>query len=236
MERRRLYGYTREEAVGRISHELLHTQFPVPLEQIEERLERDGTWEGELVHRTRDGRLVIAASVWVLHRVGHGKSSLVMESNTDITVRKQTEERLARKTQELISAQQSMEAQTQKLQSVLESMTEGLAAVDAEGKFVIWNAGAAKLLGLGATALPAHAWAGHDGLFMNDTVTPFPADQMPVLRALRGEVTRTEMFVRNERVPEGAYIEIYGNPQFDKAGAICGGVAAFRDITQLKER
>ena len=69
---------------------------------------------------------------------------------------------------------------------------------------------------------------------MNDTVTPFPADQMPVLRALRGEVTRTEMFVRNERVPEGAYIEIYGNPQFDKAGAICGGVAAFRDITQLR--
>jgi PAS domain S-box-containing protein len=230
----RLYGYTPEEAVGRISYELLHTQFPVPLEQIEERLERDGTWEGELVNRTRDGRLIIAASVWVLHRTGHGRS-LVMESNTDITVRKQTEERLARKTQELISAQQSLEAQTQKLQSVLESMTEGLAAVDAEGKFVIWNAGAAKFLGLGPAALPPHEWAGHYGLFMNDTVTPFPADQMPVLRALRGEATRTEMFVRNERVPEGAYIEIYGSPQFDKAGAICGGVAAFRDITQLKK-
>ena len=153
----RLYGYTREEAVGRISHELLHTQFPVPLEQIEERLERDGTWEGELVNRARDGRLIIAASVWVLHRARHGKSSLVMESNTDITVRKQTEERLARKTQELISAQQSLEAQTQKLQSVLESMTEGLAAVDAEGKFVIWNAAAAKFLGLGPAALPPHA-------------------------------------------------------------------------------
>ena len=231
----RLYGYTREEAVGRISHELLHTQFPVPLEQIEECLERDGTWEGELINRTRDGRLVIAAGVWVLHRAGHGKSSLVMESNIDITARKQTEERLARKTQELISAQRSMEAQTQKLQSLLESMTEGLAAVDAEGKFVIWNDGAAKFLGLGPTAFPPHAWAGHDGLFMNDTVTPFPADQMPVLRALRGEVTRTEMFVRNERVPEGAYIEVYGNPQFDKAGAICGGVAAFRDITQLRK-
>ena len=96
-------------------------------------------------------------------------------------------------------------------------MTEGLVAVDAEGKFVIWNAGAVKLLGLGATALPADAWAGHYGLFMNDTVTPFPTDQMPVLRALRGEVTRTEMFVRNEQIPQGTYIEIYGNPQFDKA-------------------
>jgi PAS domain S-box-containing protein len=231
----KLYGYTREEAVGRISHELLHTQFPEPLEQIEEHLERDGTWGGELVHRTRDGRLVITASVWVLHRVGHGKPSLVVESNADITVRKQTEQRLAKKTQELISAQESLEAQTQELQTVLDSMTEGLATVDAEGKFVIWNAGAAKLLGLGATTLPAQAWAGHYGFFKNDTVTPFPADQMPVLRALRGEVTRTELFVRNDRIPEGIYIEVYGNPMFDKAGAICGGVAAFRDITQLKE-
>jgi PAS domain S-box-containing protein len=231
----KLYGYTQEEAVGRISHELLHTQFPEPVEQIEERLERDGTWEGELVHHARDGRQVIAASVWVLHRVGRGKSPLVMESNIDITLRKQTEERLARNTQELISVQRSLEAETRKLQSVLESMTEGLTAVDAEGKIVIWNAGAVKLLGLGATDLPAHAWAGHYGLFMNDTVTPFPADQMPVLRALRGEVTRTEMFVRNERIPEGAYIESYSNPQFDNAGAICGGVAAFRDITRLKE-
>jgi PAS domain S-box-containing protein len=231
----KLYGYTREEAVGRISHEVLHTQFPGPLEQIQERLERDGTWEGELVHRTRDGRLVIVATAWVLHRVGHGKPSLVVESNADITARKQTEQRLAKKTQELISAQQSLEAQTQSLQSVLESMTEGLATVDAEGKFVIWNAAAAKLLGLGATTLPADAWARHYGFFKNDTVTPFPADQMPVLRALRGEVTRTEMFVRNERIPDGVYIEIYGNPMFNKAGAICGGVAAFRDITQLKE-
>ena len=150
-------------------------------------------------------------------------------------MRKQTEQRLAKKTQELISTQQSLEAQTQELQSVLESMTEGLATVNAEGKFVIWNAGAAKLLGLGATTLPAQAWAGHYGFFMNDTVTPFPVDQMPVLRALRGEVTRTEMFVRNERIPEGIYIEVYGNPMFNKEGAICGGVAAFRDITQLKE-
>jgi PAS domain S-box-containing protein len=231
----KLYGYTRKEAVGRISHELLHTQFPEPLQQIEERLEHDGTWEGELVHRTRDGRQVIVATAWVLRRVGHGKPSLVVESHADITVRKQTEERLAKKTQELISAQQSLEAQTQELQTVLESMTEGLATVNAEGKFVIWNAAAAKLLGLGATALPADTWAGHYGFFMNDTVTPFPAEQMPVLRALRGEATRTEMFVRNERIPQGVYIEVYGNPMFNNAGAICGGVAAFRDITQLKE-
>ena len=231
----KLYGYTREEAVGRISHELLHTQFPEPLEQIEERLEHDGTWEGELLHRTRDGRLVIAASVWVLHRAGHGKSSLVVESITDITVRKETEERLARKTQELISAQQSLEAQTQKLQSVLDNMTEGLVAVDREGKVALWNTAAGKLLGMGATALSPDAWSAHYGLFMQDTVTPFPADQVPVVRALRGEVTRTEMFVRNEGIPEGGYIEVYGNPQFDKAGTICGGIVAFRDITQLKE-
>ncbi len=149
-------------------------------------------------------------------------------------VRSQQQE-LAHRLQAEVSAQLSLEEQTQKLQSVLESMTEGLVAVDAEGKIVLWNAGASKLLGLEAAAIAAHAWAEHYGFFMNDTVTPYPADQTPLLRALRGEATRTEMFVRNEQIPQGAYVEIYGNPMFGKGGAICGGVAAFRDITQLRK-
>jgi PAS domain S-box-containing protein len=88
----KLYGYTREEAVGRLSHELLQTQFPEPVERIEEELDRAGTWEGELVHRKHDGSHVVVASVWVLQRDDQGLPLRILEANTDITERRHAEE------------------------------------------------------------------------------------------------------------------------------------------------
>jgi PAS domain S-box-containing protein len=61
-----LYGWRKEEAVGRVSHDLLQTQFPQPLEEIESELVRKGRWEGKLVHTTRDGGRVAVQSRWTL--------------------------------------------------------------------------------------------------------------------------------------------------------------------------
>ncbi len=87
----RLYGYSKEEAIGRLSHELLQTQFPAPLRQIEETLHGEGAWEGELGHRTRDGRQVFVASQWVLHYNAQGKPARILEVNADITERKRAQ-------------------------------------------------------------------------------------------------------------------------------------------------
>lgn len=81
----KLYGFTREQAVGRISHELLQTQFPAPLDQLEQALNRDGTWEGEIRHHTLDGRTVFVASQWLLHYDAQGKPSRLLEINADLT-------------------------------------------------------------------------------------------------------------------------------------------------------
>jgi PAS domain S-box-containing protein len=113
-------------------------------------------------------------------------------------------------------------------------MTEGLAAIDDQGKFVIWNAATEKILGMDATDLPSPEWTGHYGLFLPDTVTPFPTEQLPVLRAIRGEVSTTKMFVRNHQLPQGAWIEVSAGPRMHTDGVVCGAVAAFRDVTQRK--
>ncbi|MGH9515086.1 MAG: PAS domain-containing sensor histidine kinase [Terriglobales bacterium] len=223
----KLYGHTRREALGRVAHELLQTQFPEPLEQIEAKFYRDGTWEGELVHRRKDGSHFVVASVWVLHRDPQGRPVRILEANTDITERKQAEEELAR-------SQKELENQTLMLRSVLDSMAEGLVAVDENGKFVIWNPVAKKILGLGATDLPSQEWTGYYGLYMADMVTPFPADQIPLVRALRGEASSTQMFVRNPEVDEGNWIEVTAGPLTDAHGVVRGGVAAFRDVTQRR--
>ncbi len=82
------YGWSREEALGRISHELTQTIFPAPLEDITAELLRAGHWEGELVHTRRDGTRVSVASRWSLLRDGQGRPVAILETNNDITERK----------------------------------------------------------------------------------------------------------------------------------------------------
>jgi two-component system, NarL family, sensor kinase len=84
----RLYGWTKEEAVGRPSHELLHTEFPVPLAQFEAR----DYWEGELRHTRRDGSQIVVASRWTTLRDNDGKAVAWLEICTDITSRRRAEE------------------------------------------------------------------------------------------------------------------------------------------------
>jgi PAS domain S-box-containing protein len=90
----KLYGFPASETVGRVSHELFRTEFPEPLAQIQETLLQTGAWEGELVHRKRDGSFVVVASLWILHRDAQGRPVRVLESNTDITERKRMTEAL----------------------------------------------------------------------------------------------------------------------------------------------
>ena len=50
-----IYGYSREEAIGSVTHELLATVFPESREAVDDALAREGQWVGELRHTRKDG-------------------------------------------------------------------------------------------------------------------------------------------------------------------------------------
>ncbi|MDB5460034.1 MAG: hypothetical protein JWO72_1775 [Caulobacteraceae bacterium] len=89
-----LYGWSAEEAVGKVCHLLMRTTFPAPLEQINAELLRTGRWEGELIHTKRDTTRVTVLSRWSLQRDEQGRPATILETNNDITERKQAEERV----------------------------------------------------------------------------------------------------------------------------------------------
>ena len=62
----RLYGWSRQEAIGRVVHELLSTIFPEPLAEIRAKIAQQVDWQGELIHHGRDGKPIIVASRWVV--------------------------------------------------------------------------------------------------------------------------------------------------------------------------
>ena len=90
-----LYGYSREEALGKVTHTLLRTVHSQSLTDIRKKLERENRWSGELTHTCKDGRKVIVISRWSLDRDVKGKPSSILETNTEITDRKRAEHRTA---------------------------------------------------------------------------------------------------------------------------------------------
>ena len=77
-----MYGWTKAEALGQSIHSLLCTQFPEPLIDIEGKFLATGYWEGELIHRKKDGTGMIVLSRWVLQR---GKKDIPISSYAELT-------------------------------------------------------------------------------------------------------------------------------------------------------
>ena len=77
------YGWSNQEALGRDSHALLMTKFPVGLNEIENELRKEGHWEGELIHTKKDGTEVIVSSRWQIQKVNGDPE--YFEIDSDIT-------------------------------------------------------------------------------------------------------------------------------------------------------
>jgi chemotaxis family two-component system sensor kinase Cph1 len=105
----RIYGWPKEQAMGRVAQELLETRFPKPLTEIEAEVKREKSWEGELVHTRSDGEPVVVASRWAADRDGKGEVKAILEINSDITARKLAEESLQRANQELARSNRELE-------------------------------------------------------------------------------------------------------------------------------
>ena len=94
-EAQAIYGYSPEEALGRVTHELLATVFPESGQAVDDALAREGRWVGELRHTRKDGGVIVVSSRQALQRAADGRPSAIIELNSDITERKRAEEELA---------------------------------------------------------------------------------------------------------------------------------------------
>jgi two-component system, cell cycle sensor histidine kinase and response regulator CckA len=83
----RTYGYSPEEALGVAPRELLQTEYPIPLEEIERLIGETGGWEGDLVQHTKDGRRLVVESRWAAQRDQDGRMVGMLEVNRDVTAR-----------------------------------------------------------------------------------------------------------------------------------------------------
>ena len=81
------YGFSPTEALDFNAGELLSTEYPIALEEIERIVTETGSWEGDLVQHTKDGRRLVVESRWAAQYDETGKLAGLLEVNRDITAR-----------------------------------------------------------------------------------------------------------------------------------------------------
>jgi len=128
----RLYGWSREEATGRIIHDLLQTEFSRSLDHIMAALRRDERWCGELTHRTRFGKRITVFARWVADRDTRGDVRAILETNTDISERQK--------------AEKTLRESEQRLRAILDRAPAAIFVKDSEGRALYMNEECARIL------------------------------------------------------------------------------------------
>ena len=230
---RELYGWTADEARGRVTHELLRTRVSATTAEQDEQLRVHGQWEGELVHSGSDGREIVCESRQVLLRDAQGEATGILEINRDITER----QRAARA---LRSALAEAEEGRRTLQALMDYIPEGITIADAPDARVrmvsrhgVAIAGRPVETLTSASALEQPAtWH----LYHPDGTTLARPEELPLTRAVAaGEIVTDEEWIIEQ--PDGTLIPILCSaaPIRDGAGKVTGALVAWRDLSQRKK-
>ncbi len=139
-----LYGWRVEEILGKTPQDLLHTLYPNALEEIEAETQERGSWEGELRHSRRDGTVLTVSSRWVLRRDAQGNPDGILESNRDISAKRDAEE--ARR-----QSDERNRLNEIRFRLLIDAVKDyAIISLDADGLVTSWNSGAERLKGYAA--------------------------------------------------------------------------------------
>ena len=127
---RNLYGWTAEEAIGKVVQELLETEFPEPLDSIRQQVLAKHSWEGEVVHRHKNGQRIFVASRWV---VLNSEQAVIIQTNNDVT--------------DMRRVQTDLAGREAHLRSILDTVPEAMVVIDEVGLISSFSAAAERLFG-----------------------------------------------------------------------------------------
>lgn len=205
-----MYGFSREEAIGRVSHDLLRTEFPEPLESIQQKLSQDGQWAGEITHTCAMGVRKTVSTRWVVERDGSGSIRSILETNRDIT-----------------GAKQAGEVQN-RLAAIVESSDDAIVSKGLDGIITSWNKAAERVFGYTANEAIGQP------IFLIIPADRKDEEKDILARIGRGE--RIDHFQTVRRRKDGTLLDVSVtiSPVRDASGRLIGASKVARDITAQK--
>ncbi|HZC24996.1 MAG TPA: PAS domain S-box protein [Candidatus Binatia bacterium] len=205
-----MYGFRRDEVIGKVSHDLFRTEFPEPFAAIQEKLQRDGQWAGELIHTCATGARKIVSTRWVVERDASGTIRSVLESNRDITQAKRAEEAQSR------------------LAAIIESSDDAIVSKGLDGIITSWNKAAERMFGYTANEAIGQP------IYL--IIPPDRKDEEKNILERIGQGQRIDHFHTMRRHKDGSLLNVSVtiSPLRNSSGRIIGASKVARDITAQK--
>ncbi len=136
---------------------------------------------------------------------------------------------------QLARSEAALRQQTGILQSILNSMGDGVIVADAEARILLYNPAAERLLRASLGDIPPENWLDHYETYLPGTLTAYPSSYHPLLRAVRGEaIDGAEIYLRRSHANDGVWLSAPGRPFMDELRHAQVGVVVFSDITPRK--
>jgi len=218
-----LHGFDRpQEVIGQYAYEfIVPEERPRAVENAQKTLEQGMIRGVEYTMLKQDGSRFPAELSASLIKDNAGYPRAFIGVVRDITARKK--------------AAQELQHQKDLLQSILDNMTEGVVVADDQGKFILFNPAAERIIGRDPANLHPNQWSEQYGFYYPDGITPYPSEELPLFKAIRGQtVDEQELLIRHKDQPEGRFIYTNARPLQSSAGVLQGGLAVFYDITDRK--
>jgi PAS domain S-box-containing protein len=208
----RLYGFASDEAIGRSSHSLLQTKFPIEFAEVRSRLRIDGYWSGVLRHVCKDG-----SEVFVDSRMQLFGDETVLEANRDITERRQIEATL-----------RENEERLRWLASIVDSSDDAIVSKNVDGVVTSWNRGAERVFG----------YTAEEAIGQPITIV-IPKDRQDEERTILTRIRRGERIdhfetVRQRKDGSLIVVSLTVSPVKSANGKIVGASKVARDISEQK--
>jgi PAS domain S-box-containing protein len=121
------------------------------------------------------------------------------------------------------------------LRSILDAIPDGVVVAGPTGLISHANAAVGRILALDHAVLPGNRLDGSFRCYLPDRRTVYRHDELPIVRALRGEVVEDEELLLELEGHEGLWLAVSASPLHDPSGAIAGAVARFRDVTDERK-
>jgi PAS domain S-box-containing protein len=205
-----LYGWTRDEVLGQVTHTLFQTTSSEPLPSILARLRREKRWQGELTHIRKNGTSLMVLSRWALTRDQETGAEVIMEANIDITQAKEAD-----RANNLLAA-------------IVGSSDDAIISKNLRGVITSWNKAAERMFGHTAE----EAIGQHITLII-------PADRRDEETKILEQLKRGERIDHFETIrirKDGTLFDasLTISPVKDAAGRVVGASKVARDITERK--
>jgi PAS domain S-box-containing protein len=215
----RLYGFSPGEAVGRSSHSLLQTKFPVEFIELHSQLRNDRSWSGELRHICKGGREVIVDS-----RMQLFGDDTVLEVNRDVTEAKA----LINERKQIEHALRESEQQLRWIASIVETSDDVIISKNLDGIIISWNKGAERIFG----------YTAEEAIGQPITIV-IPEDRHDEERQILTRIRRGERIDHYETVRRRKHgslitVSLTVSPVKDTEGKIVGASKIAKDITEQK--